>query len=351
MPLPISEALANLRASLGFGLILFFVSLLAGGGIAAASTLEAGSYAHKWHQQVQTGRFVFTIASATSATLDASRCDALNSISGVSAAGAITSERDIEFPQTGNQTWRESTVTPRFPAAAWNDGPPPFSGSNAIFPNELADLLSAVPGSRFTVVDKATGAESSTRVEWTSEHRSRIDGINRNVIRLGEPSGATKICYVSTEPAAFLDVGSAARGWFGEPVQVSELGQQTDGAGLSIAPARLMDWGWVAVAAAVLLLASSWWFARRADLALYRLLGMATADFLRMMTTECALLVLAPTALGAAFALLVLRPTDAYVIASVGLDLLRYMVILCSLPLIALLLGRRSNTVRTLSGY
>lgn len=257
------------------------------------------------------------------------------------------SSRTITFQTAPHEPLSLREVTAGYPRAVFPDAP---TVSGAV----LGAIASTVTGAASESYLKPTDTDEVIRVGYASQlGTSRVPGLERAVLVTAPPSGYVNECLVEAEPENRETVEQLLLTWF-------EPGTTWNVVPMYHAEAFNSDSGVTGIvrvlspsvaAVAVMMFAIVQW-TRRADYALYRLLGVGRAQLLGMITLEwCATLVTA-SATGTVFGLTVTSHHDlvADIRPMLWMNLLQYFSMLLIAPPLALAAATRMSTVNTLKG-
>ena len=299
------EAVANIRASKSQALIQVLLALAVGAAVVVLSAMNSRAIIHEWMKQENAGRSTYVVT-AVSTPLSASLCDAAGGIEGVRGAGAIL-QRYLAKTSLGSTSKVEIVrVTPGYVLAAW-DQVAPVTWS-VVAPIDLARQLGLTEGSTFvTTTSSVKGSvPAHVTVDWAPSQRSRVDGINDSIIEAAPAIGTASECLVTARPSQRDSVRLALAGWFGKGYRVAPFLQPSalvadPDVAFSERPSQ-----WIALAGPFFVVGARavFLFARRADLALYKAMGMSIRELTRMIWTEFFLTVLIPFQAGASIGLL-----------------------------------------------
>lgn len=276
----IVESFANLRATPVLTGCRMLVAMLAGFGMAYATVAEVSSLEAELSDAVRAGAFVWVVSSTSERTgLDVAKCDALQSIEGVTSAGAISGQRAFRPTNQPRATYRLLTVTPGYVRTVWPmlDGARMNSGVFA--GRDVAEALGLLPGSAIQGVLSGSSEQLSLRVADVPPPSPRVELADRDLVVVQAPTGRTGSCLVSADASHTTDIPTLLRAWFPAEivVQVRPL-QSTDDVGANLTERfdrRPSSLGWAIGLAFVWLVNVALWFDRRADAALYLTLGMS----------------------------------------------------------------------------
>ncbi len=345
------EAVANIRSAKLQALVQFALALAVGAAVVVLSAMNSRAIIHERTKQEDAGRSTYVVT-AVSAPLSAALCDAAGGIDGVRGAGAIL-QRYLAKTSLGTTSNVEILrVTPGYVPAAWGEVAP--ATWSVVAPVDLARELGLTRGSTFTTAtssEKGTVASRVT-VDWSPTKRSRVAGINDSIIEAAPPTGAASECLVTARPNQRDSVRQALAGWFGKGYRVAPFLQPSalvadPDVAFSERPSQ-----WIAVVGPFFVVGARvvFLFARRADLALYRAMGMSTRELARMILTEFLLTVLIPFQVGASIGLLTAIGLQTEGVTAVANDYIRALAVLAIGAAATLLLPSRRSTFDQVRG-
>lgn len=346
----VDEALRNLRAAPVRLLLTAVLAMALGTAAAACSALDVAAVERAWRDQRAAGSSTWEIRAPWTDGLSASRCDALRTVAGVRTAGGMLGTATW-LPQTAPDTRVPGrVVTPGFPALVWPEDPG-VPGRAVVAGESIAGELGWAAGTltslteAVSTVDGATSPGSLLRIDAVGTGTTRFEGMDRALLVTSAPSGSVDTCYVEAVPGAAAGVAEVLADWFEPdegaiPVPFWSPGplDRDPEAELRTRPSR-----WVPLAAGLVLAGCTGvtWWARRTDVAVYRMLGMSRWQVLRMVSVEVVLSVLVPCQVGVAGLVVVLASSgvSGSVARAVLLDDARLLLVLAVAPLVALVAG------------
>jgi hypothetical protein len=346
--LAFDEVMRNLGSARRRTASLALVSVLIGATVALLTIVDMERISAINEQQYEAGSSAFQVVAPGGARADAVRCNAIQGITGVLAAGGIISADNVRLGVQPDADVSLLTVTPGFVAAAW-PGLKSASGVSALAGSAYT-ALSWHRNTRVTYTN-ADGSPTVIRLDAVPSSRSML-GLDRVIIAVVPPATTVDTCLVLADPPARSAVAAAVRGWFGEGTSVQDV---LVGSALVENPQALLDnrlsrFGWLAGGAAIALLLLGSWVARRAEFALYRLLGFRESGVLAMFVAEMALLALVPIQVGALVAI-GSRHLEPLVASAFWLDWLRLDLLVIMIPLLGLAIVPRRSLLATLKGF
>lgn len=319
--------------------------------------IETNGIEDRFRQQVDAGRFAWRVEGGSgAAVLPAGRCDALGTIDGVHSSGAALDVASVSVstkPLASYELWH---VTPGYLQVLWPDIPDTVASSSGLFAGSLiSQEVGLVPGASIQLESRRGGGSlGAAPVAAVMSPSERDSGADRRLYVTAAPQGFAANCLVDASPGQSPDIGVVLRSWFSQassanvfPFVNDELGRTPEDE-LATRASRFVWLGSAGFLAVVTLLV---WYTRRADLALYRLLGMTASGALLMWYVDALLLVLLPTCIGMTASLVVFREELSELsLRLVALDGLTLAAIVLLIPAASALMWGRGSTLRSLKG-
>lgn len=293
MDVAFSEAWENVLSAGRRSVMLIALSSLLGSMAAAATITSVDAEFQRWNEDQERGASVFVVSAADSSSrLETKRCDALQGIPGIQAAGAImTISREPVRSHAGIHVY-EQYVTPGMIEVMFNSVQP--EGAVGAVGSDAARLL----GINDTARVSTAGGDSHVAALGTA----RLPEWDTSISIIAPPKGAAPECYVASEAASTPEVELLLNGWFesGTPPLVGRLFKPEPDSNLDAIVGYIP---WIAAIIApltmVLTMIGLWWM-RRAEFALYVACGFGNRLLLSMRALEAGLLALVPYILGIA---------------------------------------------------
>jgi hypothetical protein len=346
--LGVAEAIRNLISSPTRSIVLAAGSVIIGAIIATATIVEVDQVVAVANQQEIAGAYAFEVVAPGGGAPDAKRCNALQNIDGVIAAGGVMATTDVRLDVQPDEDARILVVTPGYIAAAWSDLPDANRAS--VIAGSGFQNLGWQTGSvvRYTV--DGTGRIVSTRLDEITQHPSMLND-DRVLVQVAPPAGTVAVCLVRARADSATSVSEALRGSFGAGTSIQDVLIRSS---LLSDPQQILDsrvsqlgWAFGAFVIAVLLIGG--WVARRGEFALYRLLGFPDRGILAMLTVETIALGLIPAQLGALIGIGI-HHLNPLVANALLLDWLRFDLLIVLIPLAGIAIIPRASLLATLKG-
>ena len=343
-----AEVGRNLTASLLRAILLAALAFGLGFGIVATTATDVTAIALRFDHQVRLGRFVLDVQAADAGGFSAADCDALTAVPGVVAAGSVLgSPTSLRAANRPTRSYEHLRVTPgllpllypdaRLDAAAARPG--------VLVGPTVARELGLVRGATMPLVqsplDAPTDRRAVLRVADVLPHSPRQSEDDAKVLEVAAPQGSIHDCLVEAHPDRVEAVQVAALGWFDtpkRPVVVPFLERPLGRTPEHDLPDRASRFGWLAAAALLAALHLTGWFARRQDVALYRLLGMPRRRLALLVAADVAITAFVPVLVGMSFAMVALQRDLARPLTEdlATADLASLVLTLVALPALAL---------------
>jgi hypothetical protein len=346
------EAVANVLAHRLLSAIVVAIAAIVPLCAISIGILDTAAIGARDQQLIDRGSHVFVVTAVDRAELPAARCDELNSVSGVGSAGAIV---DVEQAHARLPDFRYlalASVTPGLPAIYWPRGVT-AADAGVTAGASVAEDLGLVPGALLPV---AVGGEPrDLPIAVVSEPSPRAQQHDLALVQVVPPAGVTLECLVEARPGAARAVEAALIGWFpGVTTTVTPFlaAPDTGRTPQQEFDARLSLWLPVAAGALVALVVLAWWTIRRAEFALYAVMGLRPAGLALMLAIEWAVLCLLPAAVGITNALGATAGWlgSATVVEATALDVWRYLATITVIPAVGCLAIVRASAFDSLKG-
>jgi hypothetical protein len=241
--------------------------------------------------------------------ISAARCEQLNAVPGVVAAGGDRGEGQATFTMAPGVLYQQYGVTRDLPRV-WDPAYVPAAPQNAatfLSGRALADELALRPG---LLLARVGGPPA--RLTGVLDVNQRAPQAGRSLLEVIPPSGMLDECWVEFTPEAYPGGADMLAAAFAtgdndptvRPFTAQDQFTRNPSKELASRPQRN---GWIAGAALIVgvLLLTAWF--RRADLGLYLALGTPRSLLTLMLAIETWLLALAAWAVGVLWALAIQR--------------------------------------------
>lgn len=351
----VEEFIANTKAGFVRVVIVALIAAAAGFAQSALTVNEVVRAQDALQQADSSGQFSWRV-SDRDGKLSAAACDSLQSIEGVRSAGAIMSSVTLTPANQPGLSYALHTTTPGYLAAIW---PHELQTTSAATTDGI--VAGAIVGERLglrngtILTAHQRGNEQLllpvSAVLPPSERAPRAD----RALYLSAPAtGMVDECIVDIDPAyaAGMDLILASQLDRGATIAPYLHARSTDADPQELLDQRASRFGWIAAATVVSLTVLGFWYARRTDFALYRLLGATTRPILQLFALD--LVVIAGIWLNAGWlgGLLLTDPAGAAepLWRILWFDISRIWLVLAVVPLVGLVLTRPSKTLDTLKG-
>lgn len=349
----IGETTRNLRSRTAATTLLMLTSALLGAAVVVASWFDTTAIESMWEEQVRVGAYTFSITASDHSPLEAARCDALKSVEGVRAAGAVLSATSAYSAADPRTRYLLIEATPGYLSIAF----PLTRGidtSSTVAGATVTDDLGLTSGAEFAYRTAATTPVSTIVLDAAITAPARFDAVDGAVVVAAPPAGGTSECWVEAWPGSERAIESVLSSWFPSVTTIAkrlardaQLARDAD----HELQFRLSQW---APYQAVLVLGGAsiliWW-ARRGEFALYRVLGMTSGQSLLMLSFEVLATAFIPMFIGACAAITVLSTQMSSMTAgAVNRDLCAFGLCLVLLPLVGQLVIARHTPFDVLKG-
>lgn len=327
------------------------VSVLAGASTVLLTLADVGAIATRERDWIDAGGNVWEVQGDG---LDAGACDALDLDPVVEAAGAVVARRRLAFASSPGHEFLLVDATRGLAQVGW-----PFTGRfvESLAAAQVRAGLGLADGALVVPVpDGPAPAGAPIRIDEVQRTEGRLEDLERAVVRFVAPVGTATSCLVEGAPGradaarsvALVALAGGGR-IFARPLVEDQVVTWDADDELRDRRSR-HTWAMASSVVGSAMLGS--WTARRRELAVYRLFGLDHARFGLLLSIECLVIGLVPYTWGAllAFAFWGDVPAPAVTVALVTNDLVRVASATVLLPLVGLLIGRRSPLAVLRSG-
>lgn len=342
------EAVHNARANGLVSCIRVLVAVALGFCFMFLDVRDVRGLEQRFVAQVDGGRFAWTVAAPTG--IPASACDGLQTFTGVKAAGGEVTSLPVRISTQRAATYPLRSVTPGYLTVLWPDAQI-GAGEGLIAGSSVAESLGLRSGS-FVTIDSVNGTVRTVQVSAVLPSSKRNGEADRSLFLVTSPSGTVQNCSVDAEPGSSDEVGRLLRSWFGPGVSVSVYAPDSQGVDRPERDFlnRSAQYVWLAAVVLVVLSNCYYWYLKRGDYALYRVLGLARPRLLLMSTVESGLLIWMPFAGGMLLGLLTVGAPSALVSQIALLDAGRATLVLLLMPLLDVAIRGRGDIATQLKG-
>lgn len=345
-------ALEGLRGTLARRL----QSMALGAGVSLISALvcivslgEIHQLEAQWREQIYAGSNVLSITAvgaSAGGTLDGYRCDAMRSIDGVRSAGAILHTEEVFAATSPKTRLTLVTTTPGYLQVAYPRDSRAATASTVAGASVVAELGLTDDG-YFAYLTSGQADVISIQVDLATRMSARREPLDNAVLVASGRHASTYECLVEAQPGALDGLVSVAAAWFA-PTEVKVTPELPNndlvGDPTPLLQGRFGQWlPLTAGVALVVFLLITWW-ARRADYASYRALGLGVSQLALLLTAETAVSFWIPIVVGYASACVFFAPVITPLAAQLLLNDYGALLLTVSLaPLLgAWMLGSRS---------
>ncbi|MFD4957865.1 hypothetical protein [Microbacterium sp. NPDC058389] len=327
------EALRNLAAYSFQTVVCVALSAAIGFLTVIAGTQELGSIAQQRASLAAAGQDVWRVQSPTA--FSAASCAALGAVDGIHDAGARLHQWSAKIAERPGATIDVLEVTPGYARIGWATSGSPLVAAGA----DVSTTLGLRPGSTLTL--QGNGPATTVELDAVLQKTQRLPAGNQVIVILGAPTSQTTECLVESEPGARSAVERHLMSAFNSQATVTPLlnDEQPGGSPDDRMRARITAWAPVIVSAMLVALFVMVQFARRAEWALYRILGVGRAGLLGMLTVQAAASTWAPYAAGTLAGILLAHSSigaDVLVAGGVTGDFIRGLLTLALTPVLCL---------------
>lgn len=343
------ETVANLLSAPLYSSSIILVVALVSCALVLLTSVEITSVMDRQQMLVARGVYVFSVTSEQRQPFSGARCDDLNGREGVVAAGGIIGTT-TRTPAYGTRLpITIVAVTPRLPLVIW-PGNPGIAAATALAGSALATDTGLTPGSVWRAGDGTT-----IRIDATAPPSVRDTHFDGQLVYVASASSPIVECLVEADPGARASVERLLLTWFSGSSRIYVSPYFVDS---SVGPTpqesideRISRFGPLCAFIVLLVVFLGGWFSRRADFALYRLLGVGLRQQAGMLLLEFLVLGYAPLALGALAAAALWREQLTGVALSLAaIDYARLLVLALLIPLAGALSLRPMTSIESLKG-
>lgn len=336
-----AEGIRNLQATLASTSLSIIVIAGVAMAVLGGSWWQTSEIFETWQTQRIAGYDIYSVRATSGDRMEASRCDQLRYVEGVISAGGILRTTSIR-PQSNPSSafWLVTATSGTLPLLFPEE--PAARFASVIAGALISSELGLSPQSEVGFLTTRDSGVRQITVDVATSSTSRIEQFDNTVLVAGPAVGKIGECLVESTPSGKASVNQLLRDWFPQQnVQVTSFVRtsQTDRDPVTELRQRTGQWLPLLSGVAVGALIVTLWWARRAEFAVYRLLGLGRQGLAVLLTVETFWKVWLPTAIGAGIAIVVFAPMSNAVVATAMLhDLLSLSCILTSLPLIGVFL-------------
>ncbi len=313
------------------------------------TSVEITAVMERQQTLVARGLSVFSVTAEQRQPFSGARCDELNGRDGVVAAGGIIGTTTRPPAYGPGVPITVAVVTPRLPLVIWPQDPS-IAAARAIAGSTLADDTGLTPGSVWRSIDG-----TSIHIDATAAPSARDSHFNGEIVYVAAASNPVVECLVEADPGSRASIERLLLSWFSDSTRMYVAPFFIDS---SVGPTpqqsldeRLSRFGPLAGFGVLLVVFLGAWFSRRADFALYRLMGVRLDQQARMMFLEFLMIGCAPLALGALVAAALWRDgLTGVVLDLAAIDYARLFALGLVIPLIGALSLRPMTSVESLKG-
>lgn len=345
----VSEALRNVRSYALVSTITFLVAALAGFLTVVVTASQVGEIVAQHETMVDRGLDVWRVQ--VTEPISTQECDALRHVDGIRDAGSVLTQESATIEGFPGSSLSAITATPGYIRIVWRIDVAPTAGIGS----DVSTTYGLRSESTFQLRSTAVPATSS-RVDTATllPSTSRVAGANQSVVVASLAHGMTRECLVEAEVGARSAVESYLLSQYGGDSVVSPLFSDT-GVGRSVdeqLQGRISQWVPLTSAFLISLIILFTQFGRRADFALYQLVGVSKRGFLYMLVTETALTAWLPFAIGGVIGILIqsAQLANGIVVAEASGDYVRVAALLLVVPLLGLFAFWRRDPLSWLKG-
>jgi hypothetical protein len=341
------EGLRNSASSRVRSLISMILTAAISFAIVAVSFAELSSIESRSSLEADLGSNSFSVTAQDRVALSGTRCEELATLSGVMAVGGVESVAWMHSTLSPGYLIQEIQGTAGLTSLYWpsTEG----VGSDSVVGDIAATRLGLVDGAKLPL---ATGPVLT--VGTVAKHSVFNDEYDSSVFVAVPASAPIYECDVRAAPGARASVEATLVGWFGGGVKtfVAPLyvDQSTAATPAEQLAERYSQYGPPLGALILIGAALLGWVSRRAEFALYRLLGATRPQLAYVMAAEFFSVTAAPIAVGLLAALLIFRPQNSLTLTVAGLDALRFIALLLIAPAAGALAVSSASTVDQLKG-
>ena len=326
------EAFMNVVAAPLRSLLLIGAAFLAAAGVVSVSAVDLGSIASREQAMVDSGIYVYRVQ--TVSPVPAILCDRLRFDNGILDSGALLSRQQGTLRDLPGASVQRIVATTGYLRIGWADSTAGLNGSTA-----GSGLLSAFgfrAGTRTTFTD-TVGRQAPITIDLAARPTERLPGANFFIASPSLPLGDTRECLVEADPHAMEAVATYLVTTFGPDTVITPLAQPRESTE-DLLHQRLSLWTPIVVPAAVALFFVLGQYGRRADLALYRLLGTTRSKLFLLTYLEAGITLIAPFAAGLVASVLIfnaVEPMTALVVPYLANDAVRswLLMLIAAVPM------------------
>ncbi|GAB4082747.1 hypothetical protein GCM10028783_36970 [Modestobacter muralis] len=350
------EAVRNVAATPLSSLLRVTIAAAAAIGCVAFTVHDVDGISTRFDEQVAAGRYVWREAGVTeTARIPAARCDALQAVDGVQAAGSVLERATTGAANQPLATYDVLRVTPGYVSAVWPQAQVLTDG--VVVGSLAAANLGLVPEAALTFTRPSrTWVPDTAAVSMVMDPSPRDTAADRQILIVSPPVGTTTECVIAADPGAANDIGTLLSSWFpADTESVTTPWLRNNQLGISPDEElqdRRSQFGWPAGFLLLFLTTAYLWYGRRSDDALYALLGIRRGALFLMHLCEVVLLGVLPASIAGVLTLTALVPdASAAALRLAPLDLLSLQISTLVIPVAFLLWTRKKGLLDALKGF
>lgn len=324
------EATGNVTTAPLRSIMLMATSILAGSILVLVSSVELGTISTRENSMTDDGIYIYRVQTAL--PVPATLCDRLRYNDGVQDSGALLSSRQGVIGNLPGTTVQQVTGTAGYLRIVWKDSTAGVAGS--LVGAGIAKAYGFRSGTQLSFME-GDGHSTSIRIGLAASSTSRLAGANYLLATPSLPSGLSRECLVQAVPSAMEAVAAYLVTVFGPDAVIAPLSQPSESID-DLLHSRISLWTPLIIPLALALLAFVSQYGRRADVALYRLLGGSRVDLMLLAYLDASVTLLAPFSAGVSLTTLLIsldQPIDGLVATYLSGDITRAWLLLLLVPI------------------
>lgn len=210
----VAESLRNIRANLLVSCGMMLLAFGVGIGVPAVALMEVASIRSDADAEIRAGSNVLRVLGEGRTPLSASRCEGLNGVPGVLAAGGLQRRESVIPVARPGDVITRMTGTPSLGRVLWPSLSAGGAHESVVAGSATADTFGLTTDANFAFTTRADPTPGVAVVGRIGERSDRDPQLDSAFFIATPPVGDIIECLVEAEPGARAAVESLARGWF-----------------------------------------------------------------------------------------------------------------------------------------
>lgn len=342
--------LADVRSRFVWAALICVVCASCALGVIASTTGDVGAISTDHLASIERGSNVLVATRTDRQPFPGQVCDGLSSVTGVKYAGGLVSTDDVTMDNSPSLPVQVLTATPGYAGVLWPSLPYQVARADSVFAGSAVSERLGIRAGGFASFAKA-GTRETVRVDAVGAPSSRRATSDDVLLRVVPVTNAVTECLIESHPGFADGVRAATDSQLGSDfLSFALFDDDSEGS----TPQQRLDnrlsiFTPAAAFALIALLLTAFWFIRRADFALYRVLGARRRQLAAAFALEWLLLVILPGSVAATLGLFAFSlQGHVDVLAAAGNDLARCAVLTATVPVLGWFVASLTNPLRAI---